>query len=189
MNKHKKNKQKPASRATKTNPSHCSCGCCHGARGQQFTIFHSIPIDPEEHQARFPEHYTTPSPSTFGPTGLLDVARQRTLHEPGTNRLLPESQKLRPGDFVHLEFNVDPYRVSDLPPWLSHLADAVTEVMCVRITAIEGDWPHATYRGELWDLPVVINRTVLRGGSPVTFRAEHIYSVGLDEDGDGDLCC
>jgi hypothetical protein len=51
------------------------------------------------------------------------------------------------------------------------------EWMWALVTAVDGTWPAATYRGELCNRPVYSDPAVLRLGQPVEFRAGHIYAV------------
>ena len=54
------------------------------------------------------------------------------------------------------------------------------EWMWLEVTAVEGDWPNATYRGELCNTPFYCDPATVRPGLPVEFRAGHIYSVVRD---------
>jgi hypothetical protein len=83
--------------------------------------------------------------------------------EPG--RYAGEDPCLQPGDHVKLGFRAD---VS---------SGVSSEWMFVEVTAVAGNWPSATYRGELCNRPVFINPARLRIGQRVEFRAEHIYQT------------
>jgi hypothetical protein len=85
------------------------------------------------------------------------------IDEPG--RYATEDPKLVPGDHVKLGFRCDrgcPYQ---------------NEWMFLEVTAVDGAWPDAVYRGELCNRPVFIDPDRLRVGQPVEFRNEHIYQV------------
>jgi hypothetical protein len=79
--------------------------------------------------------------------------------------------RLMPGDHVKLGFAVDPhFREQGLRG----------EWMWIEVTAVEGDWPQALYRGELCSRPRLIDPTVLRVGQPISFRGENVYGVVHD---------
>jgi len=84
-------------------------------------------------------------------------------------RYASEDPRLIPGDHVKVGFRVDPMPDAPRGEW-----------MWLAVTAVEGDWPHATYRGELCNRPFLIEPAKLRLGQPVEFGAGHIYSVVRD---------
>jgi hypothetical protein len=85
------------------------------------------------------------------------------IDKPG--RYVVEDPKFVPGDHVKLGFGCDPGQRCN------------SEWMYLEVTAVEGSWPDAVYRGELVNRPAFINPARLRVGQPVEFRAEHIYEV------------
>jgi hypothetical protein len=75
---------------------------------------------------------------------------------------------LIPGDHVKLGFACPPG------------GQVGNEWMWVEVTAEEGDWPAALYRGELRNRPLCCDPTAVRPGMPVEFRAGYIYAVVRD---------
>jgi hypothetical protein len=90
------------------------------------------------------------------------------IDKPG--KYATQDPALLPGDHVKLGFCVS----AAAPPNIDN------EWMWVEVTAVEGDWPDAIYRGELRNKPAYIEPTILQFGSPVEFRAGHIYQVVHD---------
>jgi hypothetical protein len=89
--------------------------------------------------------------------------------DPDAGSYATEDPRLIPGDHVKLGFRVD-LRVKGMRG----------EWMFLEVTAVEGSWPDAVYRGELCNTPAFIDPTALRVGQPVEFRAGHIYEVIRD---------
>jgi hypothetical protein len=49
--------------------------------------------------------------------------------------------------------------------------------MWVRVTEVVGHGRDATYRGELWNIPLLISPMQLQSCSPVTFEGRHVHSL------------
>jgi hypothetical protein len=92
------------------------------------------------------------------------------LLDPPTGFYAVEDPRLIPGDHVKVGFRVD---ASFRPKFQG-------EWMFLEVTAIEGDWPNAVYRGELCNTPFYIDPATLRVGQSVEFSARHIYEVVRD---------
>jgi hypothetical protein len=154
--------RKSQARAKDLGQIRCSqCGGRHDT-GQGHHLHHDSPTDPaDEIVAAFPP--------PAGPDDLLDVASQ--LKDLGVDTAEPDEEvsALRAGDLVQLCFKTTE------PGYCS-------EAMWVLLIAIEGAYPEATYRGELWNLPLLIGPGELQIASPVTFEARHVHSVlrGVD---------
>jgi hypothetical protein len=103
--------------------------------------------------------------------GLYQMSRAYELllalhSRPG--RYAAEDPRLIPGDHVKVGFRVGPG------------SPVEGEWMFLEVTAVEGEWPDAVYRGELCNTPFLIDPATLRVGQPVEFRAGHIYQVVRD---------
>jgi hypothetical protein len=87
-----------------------------------------------------------------------------------------EDPELVPGDHVSLGFRGD----AGLP----EMAGArMAAWMFVEVTAVEGAWPDAVYRGKLCSLPMVgLIRPRVRFGQLVEFRVEHIEQTCVVHD-------
>jgi hypothetical protein len=95
------------------------------------------------------------------------MSKTYELLDPPFDRYAHEDPRLLPGDHVKLGFRVDSrFRLRYHGEW-----------MFLEITAVEGNWPDAVYRGELCNTPFYIDPARLRLGQPVEFRAGHIYQV------------
>ena len=80
-----------------------------------------------------------------------------------------EDPRLVPGDHVKLCFRAG----QSTRQWIGIQGERLP----VEVTAVEGTWPDAAYRGEVCEEPCWINRDYLDVGQPVEFSGEHIYEV------------
>jgi hypothetical protein len=83
-------------------------------------------------------------------------------------RYAAQNPGLIPGDHVKVGFVCPPG------------SPARAEWMWLQVTAVEGDWPGALYRGRLCNRPLYLDPATIRPGQPVEFRAGHIYAVVRD---------
>src|SRR5262245_16130310 len=90
--------------------------------------------------------------------------------DPDPGRFVSVDPGLLPGDHVKIGFRVA--RSSRQQPR--------GEWMFLVVTAIDGVWPNAVYRGELCNQPYYFDPAVLRLSQPVEFRPGHIYQVIRD---------
>jgi hypothetical protein len=91
---------------------------------------------------------------------------------PKPGRYATEDPALVPGDHAKVGFRIAPEsRETHNGEW-----------MWVELTAVEGRWPKAVYRGELCNRPFFISPEVLRVGQPIEFKAGHIYDVVRDSE-------
>jgi hypothetical protein len=106
------------------------------------------------------------------PVRLLNLVRMRRLGV-GFRYLQGRPKRPRVGDYVKLGFAVQDAKAPEL---LGDRVDRLkNESMWVEVTRIGGTHPNQVFRGELMNVPQLIDPAKLRVGSPVTFRAEHVY--------------
>jgi hypothetical protein len=91
--------------------------------------------------------------------------------DPNPGRYVDEDPRLIPGDHVKVGFRTD---VAGIP------GQPNGEWMFLEVTAVNGSWPDAVYRGKLCNTPFLISPARLRRGQPVEFRAGHVYQVVRD---------
>jgi hypothetical protein len=159
----------------------CSeCGC-FADPSACFIYRHLTPTCPDDVDD-LPRGRKSPSPPAMGPDGLQDNAAAGGEDAARPSPLQADIRPLQAGDFVELCFLITDRSASWVPPEdrsdLSAMLDrAETESMWVLVLNVKGKGAGATYRGELWNIPELIDPAKLRFGSPITFEARHIYDV------------
>jgi hypothetical protein len=128
---------------------------------RRFRFDHSVPVQPGEPN-NLPPEYPGAHPPAVGPDALCRVPHDGSLGE---------LELLRPfvPDIVQICFVV-PDRAG---PWQPTFQIGY-ELMWVSVTEAKGNFPNATYRSVLLNLPVFISPQRLRFNSAVTFQFAHV---------------
>jgi hypothetical protein len=162
----------------------CSCCDCDITRRSDNHFHHQHPKPPIDLDGRPFAALPARGLPTVGPDALFDMAAVQGLTATEELAFRDLVGRTRVGDFVKLCFLVEESEVPWLPHSLRHLAalteHCLSESMWVRVTGIEGTWPDTRFRGELWDIPVLIDPAKLRSGSSVTFEVRHIHTLGME---------
>jgi hypothetical protein len=129
----------------------------------RFCLEHPVPILLDSPEA-VPEEYRSTAPPAVGAGALCD-AHKAALSKADLQLL----RRYIPG-MVQLCFRVRQHK----GPWRP-TTQIGCERMWVGLRACKGNWPKATYQGQLLNLPVFIDREVLQIGSAVTFQMAHVH--------------
>jgi hypothetical protein len=114
---------------------------------------------------------------TFGPEDLVNMAEERRAGGIDAPALVERNKSLQVGDRVTMCFKIK-NREKHLPPELRDFTHQMqSEGMLVKVTAIEGKWPSATYQGVLLNMPILLSPDELTLGSQVRFSPDYIHSI------------
>jgi hypothetical protein len=129
----------------------------------RFCLEHPVPILLDNPEA-VPEEFRTSDPPAVGAGALCDAHKEAPSQA--------DLQMLRPfiPGMVQLCFSVRPHKGAWRPT-----SQVGCERMWVGLRACKGNWPKATYQGQLLNLPVFIDPKVLQIGSAVTFQMADVY--------------
>jgi hypothetical protein len=110
---------------------------------------------------------------------IENIAEERRKRGIDTTGLDREIAALGPGDHVKLSFRTAGVEVPEL---LAECREEghpypVGESMWVELTRVEGEYPDATYHGELDNRPFFIDLRELAIGCPLSFTKDFIHSI------------
>jgi hypothetical protein len=137
---------------------------------------HVIEVSEDHRAFRAPAYPESAFDGIAGnPVRLLNVAKLRGLKVKAPHLNGPR-RRPRVGDEVKLGFLVRDALAPEALKEMGEMAHSVQiEAMWVEVTSIRGHYPECVYRGELVNVPVLLDPAKVRVGSPVNFTDDQVY--------------
>jgi hypothetical protein len=139
---------------------------------------HAIAVDEDHMTFRSPQYPDSCFDKVNGnPVRLVNLARLSRLKIDAPH-LRGKVQLPHIGDHVKLGFLVWDAVAPEARKECGDIVDRMQiEVMWVEVTSVLRKHPLRVYRGELLNVPVFLDPAIVRIGSPVKFKPDHIYPV------------